>query len=152
MIRTRGVPTDADARKCQRECGARCCRYITVILPAPRSKWDLDEWGWFLAHESISIYFAGRRWRMEMRLRCRYLNHRNACTIYQQRPEVCRFYSQEFCEFSRRSQHLYHFDCKEEFDRWRENRRRKQKRQRERKAHAPRVSQSHASKGKARTP
>jgi len=148
-MRARGIATDADARKCQQECGARCCRYITVILPAPRSKWDLDEWGWFLAHEGISIYFAGRRWRMEMRLRCRYLNHRNACTIYGQRPEVCRFYSQEFCEFSRRSKHLHHFDSKEEFDRWRQKKER-DRRKRNHRAGAARSSEAPAGRRKAR--
>ena len=127
---------DEISRTCMEECGARCCRYITVVLPPARREYELDEWGWFLAHENVSIYFAGRQWRLEMRCRCRYLDANNACTIYDQRPEVCRYYERDSCEFSGKVKHLHHFDTKEELDRWREQRRERERRRRRRRARA----------------
>jgi Fe-S-cluster containining protein len=130
------------------ECGARCCRYITVILPPPQRECELDEWSWFLAHENVSIYFAGRRWRMEMRSRCRYLSDQNACTIYDRRPDVCRLYSQEDCEYAGKTNHLHHFDTKEEFDRWWEEKRERERRRRSKRSRSPRARRATASKGK----
>lgn len=110
-------------RRCQVECGARCCRYITHIMRAPRRKCDFDEIAWFLAHEHVSVYVEARRWHLEVRTPCRYLTPENLCANYDQRPQVCRDYSQEFCEFPRRPRHSLHFDTKEEFDLWMEKRR-----------------------------
>jgi len=121
---------------CQKECQARCCRYITVILPAPKRQCDLDEWSWFLAHENISIYFARRQWHLEVRSRCRYLSKHNLCTIYESRPSVCQDYARESCEYVGQIKHVFHFDTKEEFDRWREKRRARAKRLRKQRTRA----------------
>jgi Fe-S-cluster containining protein len=121
-------------RRCQQECEARCCRYVTLILPAPKHQYDYDEWSWFLAHENISIYFAGRRWHMEMRSRCRYLSEDNLCTIYEKRPEVCRSYPTGVCEYAGRTKHQLHFDTREKFDRWWHRKRAKERRRRRERA------------------
>lgn len=120
-------------RMCQRECGARCCRYITVQLPAPKTKVDLEELSWFLAHENISVYVEGRRWHLEVRTPCRYLTEDNLCAIYQDRPGVCRDYDPETCEYPDRPVHEKHFDTREEFEAWRDQRRRQQAQRRKRR-------------------
>lgn len=122
------------AHRCMEECGARCCRYITILLPPPRRRAELDEWSWFLAHENVSIYFSGGRWHMEVRTPCRYLDERNACTIYERRPDVCRIYSLDSCEYTGRVKPRYQFNNKEEFDRWWERRRARERRRRRERA------------------
>ena len=125
---------EAEAQhRCQHQCKARCCRYITVVLPAPGQKADFDELSWFLAHEDISVYVEGRRWHLEVRSRCKHLTKSNLCGVYDNRPVVCRGYETDTCEYPDRPKHALHFDTQDEFDAWwarkreRERRRRKQR-------------------------
>lgn len=121
-------------RRCQQECKGRCCRYITIQIPAPRDKIDLEEIRWFLAHRDISVYVASRRWNVEVRNRCKYLNRRNLCEIYEKRPEICSLYEVESCEYPRRAKHKLRFDTIDQFDAWRARKRRQQQLRRKRRA------------------
>jgi len=134
MGRRRSLTADEQHRICQHECKARCCRYITIKIPAPKVKADFDEISWFLAHRDISVYVESRFWHVEVRNRCKYLTRSNLCSIYENRPDVCRNYDVEACEYPARPKHTLQFDTKEDFDVWwarkrqRERRRRKQRR------------------------
>lgn len=121
--------SEAD-RVCRYECGSRCCRYITVVLPPPRRKWDFDEVSWFLAHESTSVYVEGRRWHLEVHTPCKYLTSDNLCLTYENRPEVCREYDYGSCEYPERSEHSLHFDTREAFETWLSKRREEQQQKR----------------------
>jgi Fe-S-cluster containining protein len=139
-MRSRGTTENEEQlRICQHECRARCCRYLTVTIPAPKLKADFDEMSWFLAHEDVSLYVYGRRWHLEMRARCRYLKRDNLCRIYETRPEVCRQYAMDACEYPKRPRHTLQFDSRDEFDAWwarkreRERRRRRQRARQSRK-------------------
>ena len=127
-------PTAEERRKCQHKCRARCCRYITVQLPAPKRNADFDEVSWFLAHEDISIYVEGRRWHLEARNRCKYLTRHSLCAIYESRPDVCRCYDTDACEYPRRPAHTLHFDTRKEFDAWYAKRRERDRRRRKQRA------------------
>jgi Fe-S-cluster containining protein len=125
-------------RICQELCEARCCRYITIHIDAPRLKADFDEISWFLAHENISVYFHGRRWHVEVRNRCKYLTRNNLCSAYDDRPLVCRSYDSDECEYPDRPKHDLHFDTKQEFDAWWARKRERERRRRRRRARAAR--------------
>ena len=125
---------DGLRRTCQRACEAQCCRYFTVVLPAPRHRADFDEISWFLAHEDISVYVEGRRWHLEVRNRCKYLMDDSLCAIYENRPEVCREHNMEACEYPRQPRHSLQFDTKEEFDAWWARKRERERRRRKRKS------------------
>jgi Fe-S-cluster containining protein len=116
-------PSTISAR-CQQECQARCCRYITVQLPAPKNVRDLDEIAWWLAHHDVSVYVESRRWHLEVRVRCKYLNDDNLCVIYEHRPRVCRDYDTAACEYPGRPEHALQFDSMDDFNYWREKKRR----------------------------
>ncbi len=129
--------TNDQLHRCQHLCQARCCRYLTIMIPAPRRKVDFDELSWFLAHEDVSVYFNDRRWHVEVRNRCRHLSADNLCAIYETRPGVCRSYDGEECEYPSRPRHDLQFDTKEEFDAWwrkKQGRERKRRQQRARAA------------------
>ena len=141
--RSRSMTEEEAQRRCQHDCQARCCRYITVMLPAPKQKADFDELSWFLAHEGISVYVEGRRWHLEVRNRCKYLTKANLCRIYEDRPEVCRGYETEECEYPERPAHTLHFDTRDEFDSWWARRRAREKRRRRQRARAAKARGGH---------
>ena len=122
--------SDAAAR-CQFQCMARCCRYITVQIPAPKDKRDLEELSWFLAHRDISVYVESRRWHLVVRTPCKYLTDENLCAVYSERPEVCRDYSTEHCEYPTRPEHSLQFDSREDFEYWRTAQRKRRAQQRQ---------------------
>lgn len=119
---------------CQRLCKARCCRYVTVQIHAPRIKADFDEISWFLAHENVSIYYHHRRWHLELRTRCKNLTPKNLCGIYHNRPIVCSGYDSEGCEYPARPKHELQFDTKADFDAWWEQKRARERRKRRTRA------------------
>ena len=105
--------------RCQEQCQARCCRYLTVQIPAPQRECDLDELSWLLAHEHVTVYVASRRWHLEIRTRCRYLTADNLCAVYDSRPKVCRDHSPRECEYLGPPKTTLQFDQMEDFDAWR---------------------------------
>ena len=129
-MKERGNPAAAARRRCQFECKSRCCRYITIVIPAPRCRADLDELSWFLAHQNISVYVEARRWHVEVQNRCKHLGKNNLCETYENRPGICREYATGFCEYPERPHHSLHFDTKEAFDSWRARRKRLQQERR----------------------
>jgi Fe-S-cluster containining protein len=116
---SKSVVNDTDQLDCcQRLCRGRCCRYITIQIPAPRLKADFDEISWFLAHDDISVYFNARRWHVEFRSRCKHLTEQNLCAIYETRPVVCRGYDADECEYPERPKHDLQFNTQDEFEAW----------------------------------
>ncbi len=109
-------------RRCQHECQSRCCRYITMVINAPKRKCDFDELSWFLAHENISVYVESRRWHLEVQNPCKHLGSDNLCQIYETRPGVCREYESDSCEYPVRPVHSLQFDTQEALESWRAER------------------------------
>jgi uncharacterized protein len=79
-------------------CGL-CCTYIAVSIDGPISAKAASEILWHLYHDGISIYRDGDdEWMVQFESRCRHLLPDNMCAIYEQRPHICREYSEESCE------------------------------------------------------
>lgn len=79
-------------------CGL-CCTYIAVGIDGPANAKSASEILWHLYHEGISIYRDGdNEWMVQFESRCRHLQDDNKCGIYEQRPHICRDYSEESCE------------------------------------------------------
>lgn len=84
--------------KC-RDCTGKCCRYILVDIPTPRSRLDYNNYGWYLAHEKTAIYIDEGKWYLAVFNNCRYLNDKNQCDIYDRRYQACIDHSEANCEF-----------------------------------------------------
>lgn len=84
---------------CTRQCGARCCRYITVSVPTPRSHADWDEFRWWLGHEGSMLTFGDDGWMLHVQTPCRHLGPGNLCRIYHHRMSACAEYDAASCEF-----------------------------------------------------
>jgi len=85
--------------KCSFCPGTKCCNYITQEIDTPRSKDDFDHLLWQLGHENIQAYKDEDGWFLVVLTRCTHLLPDGNCGTYETRPQVCRDYSNDYCEF-----------------------------------------------------
>lgn len=84
---------------CTKECGARCCRYITIPIATPVAHDDWDQLRWWLAHEGISASKDEDGWQLVVETRCKNLRADNACGIYPHHMDTCKEYDPQYCEY-----------------------------------------------------
>jgi len=85
------------SKTCQ-ECGAKCCRYFCFEIDEPDCYEEFDDIRWYLCHEGVSVHIDGGDWFIEIRNRCKMLSAENLCTIYDDRPLICRGYEPDTCD------------------------------------------------------
>jgi Fe-S-cluster containining protein len=87
----------------ENKCGfctnSKCCTYITEELTTPRSMSDFDFMLWQLAHRDVHAYKDVDGWFLMFHTPCLQLLADGRCGIYEDRPMICREYSNDFCEF-----------------------------------------------------
>ena len=76
-----------------------CCNYTTQEIDTPRSRDDFDHLLWQLAHQDMQAYKDEDGWYLLINNRCRFLLEGGGCGIYNSRPQVCRDYSNDYCEY-----------------------------------------------------
>ena len=85
--------------KCDLCTGSLCCNYITQAIATPRSLEDFDILLWQLAHQNIQAYKDEGDWFLLVYTRCQFLQDDGRCRIYTTRPQLCRDYSNDYCEY-----------------------------------------------------
>lgn len=94
------VPAEMTAEtKCGFCTNSKCCTYTTQEIPTPRSKHDFDHMLWQISHDNIQFYKDEDGWYLLINNRCQHLQPGGLCGIYEVRPQVCREYSNDYCEF-----------------------------------------------------
>jgi Fe-S-cluster containining protein len=81
-------------------CAAACCRYLAIEIDRPSSARDYDDIRWYLMHEGISVFVEEGDWYIQIRARCKSLGPDNLCQIYETRPQICRAYEPNNCDYS----------------------------------------------------
>lgn len=114
--------------KCGLCLAKKCCTYITQELPTPRTKADFEHLLWQVSHQDVSVYRDEDGWFLLVDRPCVHLGEKGMCMIYDRRPDVCREYSNDFCEYDAPAEEgfdLYFPDydtlrkyCKKRFKRW----------------------------------
>lgn len=114
--------------KCSFCTGSICCTYVTQHLDTPRSKEDFRQLLWQVSHKNIKIYKDDDGWTLLVDGSCQHLQIDGGCGIYNERPEICRDHSNDYCEFDAPSEDgfdLYfenYYDllkyCKKRFKSW----------------------------------
>lgn len=114
--------------KCSFCTGSICCTYITHHLETPRSKEDFRQLLWQVSHNNIKIYKDDDGWTLLVDATCQHLQVNGGCGIYDERPDICRAHTNDYCEFDAPSEdgfELYfenYFDllkyCKKRFKSW----------------------------------
>ena len=94
-------------------CTARCCRYIALPLEKPTSWVEFDHMRWFLIHGKNSIFVDDGTWFLLVGGDCNHLNGR-LCGIYETRPQICRDYSTDNCEYGDEGSYDKYFETAEQ--------------------------------------
>ena len=98
---------------CQ-HCTAKCCRYFALPIDAPKIMKDFEYFRWYLIHGRISIFVDGETWYLMVHNVCDHLQEDNRCGIYQTRPEICREYTTDDCEYDGDGQYDMLFESAEQ--------------------------------------
>ena len=95
-------------------CNAKCCRYFCLPIEVPESAKEYDYIRWFLLHGQSSIFVEDDSWYLLVHTVCKHLQADNRCGIYETRPEICREYSTDACEFDEDSVYEKYFETPEQ--------------------------------------
>ena len=60
---------------------------------------DFDFLRWYLVHDRASIFTDDDEWYIMIHTDCRHLRDDHLCGIYETRPQICRDYTTENCEY-----------------------------------------------------
>ena len=80
-------------------CTARCCRYFALPIETPRTPQDFDYLRWYLLHKGASVFTEEGTWYLCVHTVCQHLQADHRCGIYATRPDICRNYSTDDCEY-----------------------------------------------------
>lgn len=83
-----------------RECGAQCCKFISISLGEFPEELDSNPERYFNLHENIRVVETRYGKEIVIYSPCRALREDNTCSIYADRPDMCR-------NFNERNLHLY---------------------------------------------
>jgi uncharacterized protein len=101
-------------------CAAHCCRYITIEIDKPDTKWQYDQIRWMLLHQDVSVFVDNEGdWLVEFPARCEELGEDNLCRSYGSRPDLCRRYEADECPVWNPSPpHKVEFKTADQFTAW----------------------------------
>ena len=88
----------ADANLCE-YCTAKCCRYFALPIDNPESKQDFDFVRWYLLHDAATVFVEDDQWYLLVHTTCKHLQDDHRCGIYMTRPQICRDYTTDKCEY-----------------------------------------------------
>lgn len=94
--------------KCGYCTGSKCCNYITQRIDAPRAIEDFEMLMWQISHGNVEAFKDSDGWFLLIATRCQHLQVDGRCGIYEHRPEICREYTNDFCEYDEPAEK--HFD------------------------------------------
>ena len=80
-------------------CTAKCCRYFALPIEVPTEWSDFEYIRWYLLHGRASVFTEDGDWYLLVHTACKHLQTDNSCGIYATRPEICREYSTDNCEY-----------------------------------------------------
>ena len=103
ISRTGSIPINIMAvsleNKCTRCNNSKCCTYVTQQIDTPRSMNDFDVLLWQLSHRDVQLYKDEDGWFLIINTPCLHLLPGGGCGIYEERPQICRSHSNDYCEY-----------------------------------------------------
>jgi Fe-S-cluster containining protein len=101
-------------------CSAKCCKYFAWPIDKPTTRADFDYMRWAMLHGPTTFFVEEGDWYLLVHAACRHLQSDNRCGIYHTRPEICREYSTDHCEFDDHYVYEKYFETPEQIDEYRE--------------------------------
>lgn len=80
-------------------CTAKCCRYFALPIDTPTTWEDFDHLRWYIMHGKSAIFVDDGTWYLLVYGDCKHLRADNFCGAYETRPQICRDYTTEKCEY-----------------------------------------------------
>lgn len=80
-------------------CTAKCCRYFAFPIDTPKKRQDFDYLRWYLLHGRVAIFVEEGTWFLMVYADCKHLQADHRCGIYETRPQICRDYTTDNCEY-----------------------------------------------------
>lgn len=98
-------------------CTAVCCHYVALPIDTPDTQAEFDDIRWYLIHRDISVFIEDDEWFISFHTPCRHLQADFRCGIYETRPNICRKYTTENCDYHSGDYGWeHHFTCPEHLD------------------------------------
>ncbi len=80
-------------------CPAKCCRYFALPMDEPTELKDFEYIRWFIMHDRATVFTEDETWYLMVHTACKHLQPDQRCGIYEYRPQICREYSTDECEY-----------------------------------------------------
>ncbi len=80
------------------KCDGRCCRYFAFEIDKPDTFEEFENIRWFIMHHGVTVHVDQGDWYIAIPVACRNIGPNNLCTIYEDRPLICRTYSNANCD------------------------------------------------------
>ncbi len=97
-------------------CTAKCCRYFALPIDAPNSRKEFDYIRWYLLHEHATVFVEEDTWYLLVHTQCKHLLDDHRCGIYETRPQICREYKTDNCEYDDSWVYDHYFETPEQVD------------------------------------
>ena len=97
-------------------CTAKCCHYFALAIDTPTVRKDFDFMRWYLLHERATIFVEDETWYLLVYTTCKHLRPDFRCGIYETRPQICRDYTTDECEFEDDWAYEMYFESAEQLD------------------------------------
>lgn len=80
-------------------CPAKCCHYFALPIDTPTELRDFEFIRWYLLHDRATVFTEDDTWYLLVHTTCKHLGADHRCGIYETRPQICREYSTDDCEY-----------------------------------------------------
>ena len=80
-------------------CTAKCCGYFALPIETPDTNKDYQYIRWYMLHGETTIFCEDDDWYLMVHNQCDQLQADQRCGIYDTRPNICREYSTDDCEY-----------------------------------------------------
>ncbi len=97
-------------------CTAKCCHYFALPIDQPHSRKDFDYIRWYLLHDRATVFVEDESWYLLVHTTCQHLQSDHRCGIYETRPQICRDYTTDECEFDDDWCYERYFETPEQLD------------------------------------
>ncbi len=135
------IPVVAEAMTPENKCSfcsnSKCCTYFTQQIDTPRKKSEFAHMLWQISHRDVQFYKDEDGWFLLVNNPCTHLLEGGGCAIYEDRPDICREYDNDYCEFDAPAEEGFElfFDsydsllkyCKKRFKNWGGKKKKKKK-------------------------
>ncbi|WP_437187064.1 YkgJ family cysteine cluster protein [Planctomicrobium sp. SH668] len=95
-------------------CTAKCCRYFAFPIDEPKKREDFSYLRWFMLHGRVGVFIEDGVWYLMVYADCKHLREDNLCGIYEDRPDICRSYSTDNCEYEDDALYEKYFETPEQ--------------------------------------